>query len=100
MLCGQYSATICRLRESAAAEEAQTRSLTRAAAQRRAQTLVFEWSLTLAPLAAGAKIVRRLFRYWKSPILWACPSCPGRPHFHAVYGEFEAVIDIETAELI
>ena len=24
----------------------------------------------------------------------------GRPHFHAVYGEFEAVIDIETGELI
>ena len=22
----------------------------------------------------------------------------GRPHFHAVYGEFEAVIDIETGE--
>ncbi len=24
----------------------------------------------------------------------------GRPHFHAVYGEFEAVIDIETGDLI
>ena len=24
----------------------------------------------------------------------------GRPHFHAVYGEFEAVIDIETGEVI
>ena len=24
----------------------------------------------------------------------------GRPHFHAVYGEFEAVVDIETGEVI
>ncbi len=24
----------------------------------------------------------------------------GRPHFHAVYGEFEAVIDIETGMVI
>ena len=24
----------------------------------------------------------------------------GRPHFHAVYGEFEAVIDIETGAMI
>ena len=24
----------------------------------------------------------------------------GRPHFHAVYGEFEAVIDIQTGDLI
>jgi len=24
----------------------------------------------------------------------------GRPHFHAVYAEFEAVIDIETGEVI
>jgi uncharacterized protein DUF4160 len=24
----------------------------------------------------------------------------GRPHFHAVYGEFEGVIDIETGEVI
>ena len=24
----------------------------------------------------------------------------GRPHFHAVYGEFEAVIDIETGGVI
>jgi hypothetical protein len=24
----------------------------------------------------------------------------GRPHFHAVYGEFEAVIDIATGEVI
>jgi hypothetical protein len=24
----------------------------------------------------------------------------GRPHFHAVYGEFEAVIDIETGDVI
>ena len=24
----------------------------------------------------------------------------GRPHFHAAYGEFEAVIDIETGETI
>ena len=24
----------------------------------------------------------------------------GRPHFHAVYGDFEAVIDIETGDLI
>jgi len=24
----------------------------------------------------------------------------GRPHFHAVYGEFEAVIDIETGAVI
>ena len=24
----------------------------------------------------------------------------GRPHFHAVYGEFEAVIDIETGTVI
>ena len=24
----------------------------------------------------------------------------GRPHYHAVYGEFEAVIDIETGEAI
>jgi hypothetical protein len=24
----------------------------------------------------------------------------GRPHFHAVYGEFEAVVDIETGDVI
>ena len=24
----------------------------------------------------------------------------GRPHFHAVYGEFEALIDIESGEVI
>jgi hypothetical protein len=24
----------------------------------------------------------------------------GRPHFHAVYGEFEAVIDVETGTVI
>ena len=24
----------------------------------------------------------------------------GRPHFHAVYGEFEAVIDVETGDVI
>lgn len=24
----------------------------------------------------------------------------GRPHFHAVYGEFEAVLDIETGAII
>jgi hypothetical protein len=24
----------------------------------------------------------------------------GRPHFHAVYGEFEAVLDLETATVI
>jgi hypothetical protein len=24
----------------------------------------------------------------------------GRPHFHAVYGEFEAVLDIESGEVI
>ena len=24
----------------------------------------------------------------------------GRPHFHAVYGEFEAVIDMETGDVI
>jgi hypothetical protein len=24
----------------------------------------------------------------------------GRPHFHAVYGEFEGVIDIETGDMI
>ena len=24
----------------------------------------------------------------------------GRPHFHAVYGEYEAVIDIESGEII
>ncbi len=58
--------------------------------------------------------VGQLFESQKNPILMACPNCSGsigivigvfyrehgRPHFHAVYGEFEAVIDIETGDVI